>query len=70
MSQGCPHFALTLVVCKRAKVGNNSLYTLSQTFLLQQVAYTIDLICAKKKRFKLYWLRAGKNFNIITPSLP
>jgi len=29
--------------------------------LLQQVAYTIDLICAKKKRFKLYWLKTGKN---------
>jgi len=37
---------------KCAKEGNNSSYTLSQTFLLQQVAYTIDY--AKKKQFKLY----------------
>jgi len=34
---------------KCAKVGNNSSYTLSQTFPLQQVAYTIDEICAMKK---------------------
>jgi len=27
----------------------------------KHLAYTIDKICAKKKRFKLYWLRAGKN---------
>jgi len=42
MSQGCPHLTLALVALKRVKVGNNSSYTLSQTFLLQQVAYTID----------------------------
>jgi len=35
---------------KCAKVGNNLSYTFSQTFLLQKVAYTIDQICAKKKR--------------------
>jgi len=45
---------------KCAKEGNNLSYTLSQTFLLQQVADTIDQICAKKKQFKLYWLRAVK----------
>jgi len=42
MSQGCRHLALPLVFEKCAKVGNNSSCTLSKTFLVQQVAYTID----------------------------
>jgi len=49
------------------KIGNNSSYALSQIFLLQQVAYTLDYICAKKKRFKLYWLIAGKK-NLTSPT--
>jgi len=43
---------------KYAKVGNNSSCTLSKAFLLQQATYTINYICAKKKRFKLHWQRA------------
>jgi len=39
---------------KWANAGNNSSScTLSKTFLLQQVAYTIDKICAKEKTVKV-----------------
>jgi len=50
---------------KCAKVGNNSSYTLSQTFPLQQVAYTIDEICAMKKTVQVILSKSWqKNFNI------
>jgi len=45
---------------KCAKERNNSSYTLSQTFLLQQVAYILIKSVLRKKQFKLYWLRAVK----------